>query len=142
MAKKRYWMCVYTGRIYDLQIGKDISKKDWQAVGLGRVVTTVRNQEPQIFAGEVWYEISEEAYRSVKKDREYIVKYDGVHCIGTCDMCKFYKGTKYLPALGNPKKRIGFWGCSCPVEERPYFKDNMFGGPNNDKSCCVLKEDT
>ena len=32
MARKRYWMCVYTGRIYDLQIGKDISKKDWLSV--------------------------------------------------------------------------------------------------------------
>ncbi len=142
MAKKRYWICVNSGdwsRLFDKR--DSIARKDYMAIGLGRVVTTVRNQEPVVYADEIWHEISEEDYRRVKKDKDFVLKYDGIHCIASCEKCKFYKGVSYLPALGNPKKRIGFWGCSCPVEERPYYNDNMFGGPNTCKSCCVLKDD-
>ena len=142
MAKKRYWICVNSGdwsRLFDKR--DSIARKDYMAIGLGRVVTTVRNQEPVVYADEIWHEISEEDYRRVKKDKDFVLKYDGIHCIASCEKCKFYKGISYLPALGNPKKRIGFWGCSCPVEERPYYNDNMFGGPNTCKSCCVLKDD-
>lgn len=142
MAKKRYWICVASGDWQQLYDKRDvIAKKEYHAIGLGKTITTVRGQEPTVYADEVWHEISEEDYRKVKKEKGYIIKYDGIHCVGTCEMCKYYMGIKYMPALGNPKKRTGLWGCSCPAEERPYFKENMFGGPQSDKSCCVLKDD-
>lgn len=142
MAQKRYWICVDSGNWQQLYDKRDnVVKKDYLAIGLGKVVTTVRGQEPTVYAGEVWYEISEEDYRRVKNEKGHIIKYDGIHCVGTCEMCIFYNGTKFVPALGNPKKSIGLWGCSCPIEERPYFNKNMYGGPESAKSCCVLKDD-
>lgn len=45
-------------------------------IGLGKVVTAVRGQEPVVYTDEVWYEISEADYRKVKKDKGYILKYD------------------------------------------------------------------
>lgn len=72
-----------------------------------------------------WVEITQEDYDKFCENYNSIIKYDGIHCIGTCSEC-----TKCVNKIIKHKKK--FVVCE--------NKDNLIEvDPEWYKSCCIIK---
>ena len=101
----KYWLCIYRGGEIDTQE----QYEEYYPV-LGSLFVSKKNEKPPtIHKDDKWIEISQEDYENAMNDEDYIIKYDGVHCIGKCTECREWINNKKIcnetdKVISNPKK--------------------------------------
>lgn len=92
---------------------------------VGSIYVSENDKMPEcIDTDDKWIEISKEDYEKFCEDYNSIIKYDGIHCIGTCLECR-----KHIDDIVSNKKK--FVACE--------DKDNLIEiDPELYKSCCII----
>ena len=113
LMNMKYWLCIFKGE----KDSQDKSEEVYPVVG--SLFVSKNNELPPIIHSEdKWVEISQEDYENAMNDEDYVIKYDGVHCIGKCTECKEYIKNKKI--------------CN--------ETDEVIKYPNKYKSCCIFNK--
>ena len=95
----KYWLCIYRGEEIDTQ-----EQYEELYPVVGSLFVAKKNEEPPtIHKDDKWVEISREEYENALNNEDYIIKYDGVHCIGKCTECLNWKNKEHLCIEKNQK---------------------------------------
>jgi hypothetical protein len=110
----KYWLCIHRGHTSNTQ---DNYEEVYPQVG-SLFVSKKNEKPPKIHEEDKWTEISQEDYENAMNKEDYIIKYDGQHCVGKCTECKEYIKKKKL----------------CNED------DHIVTNPNSFKSCCIFND--
>ena len=108
----KYWLC------YEFHKEKSKGKRSQEIAYpfLGALFVGKEDQEPpKVHDDDKWIEISQKQYENCMEDPTFVIRYDGLHCIGNCLECKRYIA----------KKKI------CEED------DHKVKNPKEYKNCCV-----
>ena len=110
----KYWLCIYRGEEIDTQ-----EQYEELYPVIGSLFVAKKNEEPPtIHKDDKWVEISQEEYENAMNNEDYIIKYDGIHCIGKCSECLNWKNKGHLCIEKNEK----------------------INNPGVYKNCCIFKD--
>lgn len=64
---------------------------------IGNLQITPDSEELYNFApNEVWHEITEDEYKKISNNDNFVLNYDDIHCIGKCTEYQRYIGRKFI----------------------------------------------
>lgn len=110
----KYWLCIFKGEDTNSQE----QYEEYYPI-IGSLFVSKKNEKPPMdHNDDQWVEISQEEYEKAMNDENYIIKYDGVHCIGKCTECQRYISKKHI----------------CEEDDHIVKDQGVF------KNCCIFKD--
>ena len=116
----KYYLCV-------IREGKNFIDESSNEVypTIGSIYVSKNDEYPECAEeNDKWIEISKEQYDKFCEDANYPIKYDGIHCVGTCYECKKCFEIKNIKRKPHVK---------CEV-----YQDFEKIDPETYKSCCII----